>query len=284
VPMAGLGSLGGSLVPVFDARYARGCERAPDEEAGCEPLPSASLDAPIPSDNRGYQLLAKQGWSAGRGLGAKEQGRTEPVRGVEDGLRLGLGRREEETRFTAPELVTRQLLACEAQACESDAERERRLAKAALQKAVAAHTALVREDYYCALCEKGYRTQPEHDIHMSSYDHHHRKRLQELREDSRQGRDNVLRREAKLEAREHARLAAAYAASEKAEEEEAQTPSSVPVVPQMPPAHAAPRLAFALAAKGKAPGRPRPAVSSACGLEAPEETEEVQDPRMRQAG
>ena len=278
--MAGLGSLGGSLVPVFDARYARGCERAPDEEARCEePLQSASLDAPIPSDNRGYQLLAKQGWSAGRGLGAKEQGRTEPVRGVEDGLRLGLGRREEEARFTAPELVTRQLLACEAQACESEAERERRLAKAALQQAVAAHTALVRQDYYCALCEKGYRTQPEHDIHMSSYDHHHRKRLQELREDSRQGRDNVLRREAKLEAREHARLAAAYAASEKAEEE---TPPLVPV--PLAPAHSAPRLAFALAAKGKALGRPRPALSSACGLEAPEETEEGQDPRMRRAG
>ena len=39
-----------------------------------EGLQQASLEAPIPASNRGYAMLQRMGWSAGRGLGASEDG------------------------------------------------------------------------------------------------------------------------------------------------------------------------------------------------------------------
>jgi hypothetical protein len=241
--MAGLGAAGGALYAVFDPRLARGGERATDAAVAREaayaaalaadpsaewtlPLGApeqsfdaasvsyvASVDRHIPADNKGYRMLRALGWGGeGTGLGVRGQGRPEPVRGFEDGTRLGLGKREEDDAHTAAENVTRRELESERQARETEAERASRLQRAARAAAVADNVRAVAADYRCALCDKQYRTHSEFDNHLASYDHHHRKRLQELREDTRESRDSIMRKERRREERDMARLTAQHSA------------------------------------------------------------------------
>lgn len=46
---------------------------------------------PIHSSNLGYQLLQKHGWKEGRGLGASEQGRLDPIEAIGNQNKRGLG-------------------------------------------------------------------------------------------------------------------------------------------------------------------------------------------------
>ena len=43
------------------------------------------------ASNRGNEMLRKLGWSQGQGLGAKNEGRVEPLEAVVRGHRRGLG-------------------------------------------------------------------------------------------------------------------------------------------------------------------------------------------------
>lgn len=52
---------------------------------------AASLDAPLAADNLGRQLLQRMGWRAGQGLGARRQGRVDPVPVRGRPRRAGLG-------------------------------------------------------------------------------------------------------------------------------------------------------------------------------------------------
>lgn len=45
-----------------------------DDALDTSGLQQASLDAAIPSNNRGFQMLQRMGWSQGKGLGAAEDG------------------------------------------------------------------------------------------------------------------------------------------------------------------------------------------------------------------
>jgi hypothetical protein len=222
--MAGVGAAGGALYAVFDPRLSRGGERATDAALAREaayaaalahdpcaewtlPLGApeqsfdastvshvASVDRPIPSDNKGYRMLRALGWHGeGTGLGARGQGRCEPVRGFEDGTHLGLGKREEDEAHTAAENVVRRELESERQARETDDERAARLLRAARAAAVVENTRAVAADYRCALCDKQYRNHGEYDNHLASYDHHHRKRLQELKARTPAARAPIMR-------------------------------------------------------------------------------------------
>ncbi|XP_057777781.1 uncharacterized protein LOC130996291 [Salvia miltiorrhiza] len=52
---------------------------------------STSASTPIDSSNIGFQLLKKQGWKEGTGLGASEQGRLEPIATIVKKNKRGLG-------------------------------------------------------------------------------------------------------------------------------------------------------------------------------------------------
>ena len=210
----------------------------------------AGGQVPLGATNLGFQLLTRQGWTPGTGLGRDSTGRVEPVSGYDDeqGLRLGLGRREEEHRFTAAENVTRKLLEAEQQAVESEQQRAQRLEKAERDAFVAFNRRQVASPYYCALCEKQYKTHGEMDNHLASYDHHHRKRMLELREDTREGREALLKREAKREAAELESRRAAMEAAEQQKLAAAAGQADVETAGAAPSALCRGRLAFSLPA------------------------------------
>ncbi|PRD32247.1 UNVERIFIED_CONTAM: G patch domain-containing protein 8 [Trichonephila clavipes] len=62
-------------------------------------LEQSSMAQPISQDNLGYQLLQKQGWSSGKGLGRTEQGRLDPLPIVMKEDIMGFGRLEMEVTF-----------------------------------------------------------------------------------------------------------------------------------------------------------------------------------------
>ena len=223
--MAGIGAVGSRLVSVYDARLqprAGGGEAERPLEDEAEALreePSRAGDQPLPESNVGHRLLLKMGWGgAGTGLGAKGDGRAEPVASAAEQSRLGLGKREQDDAMTAAENVERRELNTERQARETEEERRARERKATRELSVRDNKLAVAEAYRCALCDKQYAHVDEYEGHCSSYDHHHRKRLAELREDERargrEERERERRREEKLEARALERQQQALAAAE----------------------------------------------------------------------
>jgi len=109
------------------------------------------------ADLTGRRLLEKMGWREGEGLGQRGDGIKAPValRSVEG--RTGLGKREADD-----------------DALENAAKRSR---------AVLPSERTAREaprEFYCDVCDKQYATVSEFSNHLSSYDHHHRKRFQAM--------------------------------------------------------------------------------------------------------
>ncbi|KAE8973724.1 hypothetical protein PF005_g26814 [Phytophthora fragariae] len=150
-----------------DAPFAPGAERA--------------LDA----SNRGYRLLVKMGWRSGSGLGKDAQGVVEPVKMKENLVCLGLGKAEEYDKVTQLATSERRKLDAEvAETAEQAAERE---ARGAQQEQLKAEVRGMQAAFYCADCRKQYQAVMEMEKHLSSYDHHHTKRLKELQTEKRRG-------------------------------------------------------------------------------------------------
>ncbi|XP_076910367.1 uncharacterized protein LOC143567983 [Bidens hawaiensis] len=61
---------------------------------------SSTASTPIASSNIGFQLLKKQGWKEGTGLGVSQQGRLEPVQTYVKKNKRGLGAEIKEPQNT----------------------------------------------------------------------------------------------------------------------------------------------------------------------------------------
>ena len=146
-----------------------------------------------------------------------------------------------------PEVAARKLQ-------EAEAQRQQHLARAARSgpggSSRSASAAV--SSFYCALCDKQYRTHGEMENHLASYDHGHKKRWAELREESREGREEVQRREERREALQLERQRAALEAAEleRAGARGGDSDAEAPAAAQ--PATAAVTFAL-LAPKGKRP-------------------------------
>ncbi|KAK9826875.1 hypothetical protein WJX81_002576 [Elliptochloris bilobata] len=145
-----------------------------------------TVDTAVPESNKGFQMLRAMGWQEGRGLGRNEDGVREPVRGgVEAGLRLGVGKAEEDSFYTAAENIVRKRLEAEVQADEDEGRmRRREEPSASVRSAIRADVAVAQRNLFCETCHKQYKTAAELETHLSSYDHHHKKRLMELKADT----------------------------------------------------------------------------------------------------
>mmetsp|Transcript_5581 Transcript_5581/g.15031 ORF Transcript_5581/g.15031 Transcript_5581/m.15031 type:complete len:360 (+) Transcript_5581:52-1131(+) len=183
----------------------------PGEDDGGQSAASslaAGLDTEIPDANVGFRLLKKMGWSKGKGLGRNEDGIVEPVRaGIDAGIRLGVGKQEEDNYFTNAELIERRKMECEIQANEDEDRRRKREAQAGWEQKVKEEVTELKRTFYCDVCHKQYEKAMEFEQHLSSYDHHHKKRLQEMRMmQNERTRDERAKKEAKAMNKEMAKL------------------------------------------------------------------------------
>ncbi|CAG8477968.1 9527_t:CDS:2 [Paraglomus occultum] len=145
-------------------------------------IKQASMDVHLPESNIGYQLLLKMGWKVGAGLGVSQQGRKDPIRIEIKADSLGVGKQEEEDYYHITSTSRRKALDSEKFAEETEEERKRREDKVQKQETLKKELNTIKAAFYCALCDKQYNRISEYEVHLSSYDHNHRKRFKEMKE------------------------------------------------------------------------------------------------------
>ncbi|XP_065853214.1 uncharacterized protein [Euphorbia lathyris] len=172
----------------------------PTENVDLDNVEQASLDTMLTSSNIGFRLLQKMGWK-GKGLGKDEQGITEPIKsGIRD-PKLGIGKQEEDDFFTAEENIQRKKLEIELEETTEHAKKREVLAER--EQKILTEVKEIRKVFYCDLCNKQYKLAMEFEVHLSSYDHNHRKRFKEMREmQGSSSRDDRQKRELQRQERE----------------------------------------------------------------------------------
>ncbi|KAF9185989.1 G patch domain-containing protein 8 [Haplosporangium sp. Z 767] len=178
-----------------------------DDSATAE---AADMHTHIPESNIGYQLLLKMGWKAGKGLGQNETGRTAPITIERKQDVSGLGKQAVDDWYAEASTAKRKTLEAEKQAEETEEEKAKRELHVEKKRALETHLEIVKSSFYCALCDKQYERISEYEVHLSSYDHNHKKRFKDMKETSRAGSTNITskikEKERKREERELAKL------------------------------------------------------------------------------
>ncbi|KAI7816395.1 hypothetical protein BC939DRAFT_45125 [Gamsiella multidivaricata] len=137
---------------------------------------AADMSTHIPASNVGYKLLLKMGWKAGTGLGQNATGRTAPIPIERKQDVLGLGKQEVDTWYNESSTAKRKTTEVERQAEETEEERIKREKQVEQKRAIQAELEMVKSAFYCALCDKQYERISDFEVHLSSYDHNHKKR------------------------------------------------------------------------------------------------------------
>ncbi|KAJ3101859.1 hypothetical protein HK100_004478 [Physocladia obscura] len=175
---------------------------------------AASLHERIDATNVGFTMLLKMGWQINSGLGREgRQGRVDPIPFILKNDQMGVGKNEELEVMHVESTKSRKLLDGEVIATESDEQRTRREMKVERETLIKEEIKAVTRAFYCELCDKQYTKISQFDIHLSSYDHNHRKRFKDMQEMSKKGQitgqvSNLKRsvREDKEKAREEREL------------------------------------------------------------------------------
>ncbi|CAN6469898.1 unnamed protein product [Victoria cruziana] len=194
-----------TLLEDFAEEFRLPISHRPTENLDTDNIEQASLDTQLTSSNIGFRLLQKMGWK-GKGLGKDEQGIVEPIRaGIRD-PKLGVGKQEQDDFFTAEENVQRKKLDVEIE--ETEEHVKKREVVAEREQKIQTEVKEIRKVFFCELCNKQYKLAMEFEVHLSSYDHNHRKRFKEMREmHGSSSRDDRLKREQQREEREMAKYA-----------------------------------------------------------------------------
>ncbi|CAI0552039.1 unnamed protein product, partial [Linum tenue] len=177
----------------------------PTENVDLDNVEQALVETKLTASNVGFRLLQKMGWK-GKGLGKNEQGIVEPIKsGIRD-PKLGIGKQEEDDFFTAEENIQRKKLEIEVEETEEHAKKREVLAER--EQKIQTEVQEIRKVFYCDLCKKQYKLAMEFEVHLSSYDHNHRKRFKEMREmHGSSSRDDRQKRELQRQEREMAKFA-----------------------------------------------------------------------------
>ena len=195
---------------------------AHDSDLVDEDAQPSNIEHHLPSWNRGYLLMLKMGWNRGMGLGRKEHGIVEPVRITEQYASLGLGKATEYDEYAVAATETRKALLAERMVDEDEGERAAREADAARKQDIAEAVQRENAAFYCDICDKQYAKVMEFENHLSSYDHHHKKRFRDMQQEQRararaskeaSGTKRKERKDPALLAAEAAAAAAAAAAA-----------------------------------------------------------------------
>jgi len=159
----------------FDRKPTNASAAKPPAEA---PAPAQLDPDHIDASNEGFKMLKSMGWTEGEGLGKQSKGDALPLseRIREEARREGLGRSKQEA-----EMLSKATTRKRDEEDDEDAKR-RRQEVSEEQKRRDEVLAEQHRNFYCACCDKQYTTVSEFSAHLSSYDHHHRKRFAEMRE------------------------------------------------------------------------------------------------------
>ncbi|KAF9956165.1 G patch domain-containing protein 8 [Mortierella alpina] len=157
-----------------------GYDSGPEVEA-------ADMQTHIPESNMGYRLLVKMGWKAGTGLGQNATGRKAPIEIERKQDVLGIGKQAVDIWYAEASTAKRKTLEAERQAEETVEEKAKRELQVRQQQAVSAELEMVKSAFYCALCDKQYERISDYGVHLSSYDHNHKKRFKDMKDTSRAG-------------------------------------------------------------------------------------------------
>ncbi|MFQ6663648.1 hypothetical protein Gotur_031088 [Gossypium turneri] len=248
-----------SLVEDLAEDFRLPINHKPTENVDLDNVQQATLDTKLNSSNVGFRLLQKMGWK-GKGLGKDEQ---DP--------KLGIGKQEEDDFFTAEENIQRRKLDIEVEETEEHAKKREQkaaysiyvclligmvyhrgtstseaLVLAEREQKIQTEVKEIRKVFYCELCNKQYKLAMEFEVHLSSYDHNHRKRFKEMREmHGSSSRDDRQKREQQRQEREMAKFAQ-MAGARKQQQQESREESGPATSSASSPAPA-PAIATALA-------------------------------------
>ncbi|XP_043725094.1 G patch domain-containing protein 8 [Telopea speciosissima] len=168
-----------SLIEDMGEDFRLPINHKPTENPDLDNVEQASLETQLTSSNIGFRLLQKMGWK-GKGLGKDEQGIVEPIKaGIRD-PKLGIGKQEQDDFFTDEENVQRKKLDIELEETEENAKKREVIAER--EQKIQTEVKEIRKVFYCDLCNKQYKLAMEFEVHLSSYDHNHRKRFKEMKE------------------------------------------------------------------------------------------------------
>ena len=158
----------------FDRKPTNAAEKPPTEAPAPAQLDPDHIDA----SNEGFKMLKSMGWTEGEGLGKQGAGDALPLseRIKEEARREGLGRSKQEAEMLSKATTRKRE--------ESDDEETKKRRKEISEEQRRRDEVLAEQhrNFYCACCDKQYTTVSEFSAHLSSYDHHHRKRFAEMRE------------------------------------------------------------------------------------------------------
>eukprot|EP01029_Cantina_marsupialis_P020791 TRINITY_DN4900_c0_g1_i1.p1 TRINITY_DN4900_c0_g1~~TRINITY_DN4900_c0_g1_i1.p1 ORF type:complete len:219 (+),score=52.35 TRINITY_DN4900_c0_g1_i1:60-659(+) len=141
-------------------------------------------------------MLQKMGWKKDTKLGVSGNGILEPIK-VESNSREGIGVETHEKGLIhqATKIIPKL-----AQKMTSEVTEKAELAAQKEEFTKNAIKELTRS-FYCDICKKQYKTTMEMQNHLSSYDHHHTKRMREtVREENAKNSELIRKREGKRDA------------------------------------------------------------------------------------
>jgi len=150
------------------------------ENLNVDELVRSSMDQPLASSNKGYQLMLKMGWKQNTGLGRTSEGIMDPIRINTNIAMLGLGKKEEDDYYSEATTTERKKLESERQ--ETPDLIKKREVQIEKQQNLKEELKEMNKEFYCKLCNKQYTKIMEYEAHLSSYDHNHKKRFEEMKQ------------------------------------------------------------------------------------------------------
>ena len=205
----------------FDRKPTNAAEKPPTDAPAPAQLDPNHLDA----SNEGFRMLKSMGWTEGEGLGKQSKGDALPLseRIREEARREGLGRSKQEAEMLSKATTRKR------EDSDDEAARKRRKDVSEEQRRREEVLAEQHRNFYCACCDKQYTTVSEFTAHLSSYDHHHRKRFAEMREaEKARNADATAEKRSREEARRERELQKQIRAAQAAPAPAAPAPAALP--------------------------------------------------------
>ncbi|KAJ3191132.1 asparagine synthetase [Irineochytrium annulatum] len=198
------------LGAIIEAIYAEGDDDGREKRAsvhvplvGCTDDDRAShvmlINSLQPSHNVGYKMLMKMGWNSGVGLGKNGQGRVEPIPVIQKADHTGVGKDSQMNEAHVASTANRKQLQSEVIAGETEQEKLTREIRVLQRESIKEEIKSVIAAFYCEICDKQYTKISDYETHLSSYDHHHRKRFKEMQDMQKRGTGHLEKKRARVD-------------------------------------------------------------------------------------